>query len=416
MLLSWRATVALVATTALSCTTSTVSAQVTSHRNSPLLRSVRDKSSAQRRNVRYNDTVIHANESYIINGNVAKLGEFPSFAYPDSEYCGATLIWPDVALSAGHCEEGFSQRGTQIYIGGTFQDGRNAPETIGIDWVLPHPDYCDSDDLLRGDLLLVFLKQSSKAKVARLNANPAVPVEKQVLTVVGHGQTEKRAPSMKLLKANLTVLNAKACALSFEQPQLIFALDYVCTSPKPQSACYGDSGGPLLDANGTLVGLVSGGARDCVFPDKPNRYTRISTYTDWIWHAICHYSANPPNGTVCDRYRAKPCSSSHYYTKNATCQFFGILPGVRIHKSDKDKEKCVESCHPLAPSSPIRRRWQCGPCPSSESCPGSFDDDLSPPTTDDSVDPSPSPNNDDLTDDIGDGGDNADDAVDDKVS
>jgi Trypsin len=180
---------------------------------------------------------------------------------------------------------------------------------------------------------------------------------------------------MKLLKANLTVLNTKACARAYQQPKLIFAPDHVCTSPKPQSACFGDSGGPLFNANGTLVGLVSGGSNDCVFPTLPNRYTRISTYTDWIWHAICHYSANPPNATVCDLYRANPCSSSHYYTRNATCQFFGVLPGVRIHKSDNDKGKCMESCHPIAPTSPLRRRWQCGPCPSNDLCFGSSGDD-----------------------------------------
>lgn len=47
------------------------------------------------------------------------------------------------------------------------------------------------------------------------------------------------------------------------------------------SCSQGDSGGPLV-CNGTLVGVVSGGAEPCSTPQRPTVYTSICHYVDWI--------------------------------------------------------------------------------------------------------------------------------------
>jgi trypsin len=316
----------------------------------------------------FNDTAIDpSTHSFIVNGDRVKAGEFPSFAYPKSTYCGATLIWKDVLLTAAHCEWGFVAN-QPVYIGGTFMDGRNAIETKLIDWILPHPSYSECDNVLKGDIMLVFLKSASSVEHTPINTVTANPVVNQVLTLYGHGATDTGDPSFSLLKANLNVVDTNNCAASFGQSSSIFVPEHVCTSARPESACFGDSGGPLVGQAGYLVGVVSGGSGDCVAPTKPNRYTRVSTYTDWIQHALCHYSASPPSSTICTRYLTNPCTSGRskndgVSSKENVCFFFGVVPGVRVHGTLAGSDTCTEQCHPLIKStSKLKRGWACGPC------------------------------------------------------
>uniref|UniRef100_A0A8C0L492 Kallikrein related peptidase 9 n=1 Tax=Canis lupus dingo TaxID=286419 RepID=A0A8C0L492_CANLU len=48
-----------------------------------------------------------------------------------------------------------------------------------------------------------------------------------------------------------------------------------------RGSCQGDSGGPLV-CNGTLAGVVSGGAEPCSRPRRPAVYTSVCHYVDWI--------------------------------------------------------------------------------------------------------------------------------------
>ena len=45
--------------------------------------------------------------------------------------------------------------------------------------------------------------------------------------------------------------------------------------------CSGDTGGPLVDANGYVVGLVSWGY-GCAAPNYPGVYARMTSVLDWV--------------------------------------------------------------------------------------------------------------------------------------
>jgi secreted trypsin-like serine protease len=55
----------------------------------------------------------------------------------------------------------------------------------------------------------------------------------------------------------------------------------ICIDSTTGGVCSGDSGGPLIDPKGNLVGVTSFGALGCV-PGAPNCFTAVPSYTDWI--------------------------------------------------------------------------------------------------------------------------------------
>jgi len=96
--------------------------------------------------------------SRIIGGTPATEGEYPSFGTSDEANgtCGGSLVAPDVALTAAHCEEAFP-------VGSMWQQGgitRGGGETFVIQEVLRHPAFDANtlaNDVVRA--VLVCLKR-----------------------------------------------------------------------------------------------------------------------------------------------------------------------------------------------------------------------------------------------------------------
>lgn len=77
--------------------------------------------------------------------------------------------------------------------------------------------------------------------------------------------------------------NCEASYRSLSKPHHTIAKTQLCAG-KPTGgvdSCWADSGGPLVDRNNILIGVVSTGV-GCARAGLPGIYTRVSEYIPWI--------------------------------------------------------------------------------------------------------------------------------------
>jgi trypsin len=286
------------------------------------------------------DIPIHNNAS-IVGGQPAGVGEYPSYAtltIGGALNCGASLIWGDVLLSAAHCD--YDYNGENTFIGATKQNPSNAKEIIQMGDTVVHPDF----NFPNSDVMLVFLKKPSTSPLSKWNADPAVPADGEIVTVIGFGATKFNGNvTNDLLKVQLNIVDFATCNKAYGS---INNAVTVCAAANGKSSCQGDSGGPLFNSQGTIVGIVSFGS-SCD-PAIPSGYTRVSTFNQWILKEICLGSANPPSVDVCAPF-SNQCSSKYDCRRGSTVHktFLGV---------------CFNKCS-NNPGRKLSLGWTCGPCP-----------------------------------------------------
>jgi trypsin len=245
----------------------------------------------------------------ISGGTITEPGQYPYFATLASRMCGATLIHPDILLSAGHCQKALAAE-TLVFVGVHEADGIRvtAAETRTIVRQYPHPDL----DFIRwrNDLSIFQLDRPvNSVQPVQLNADPDVPSPNSTLTVIGFGATLTERLSDFLREVDVYPVDPGTCIRQYGSAIIKPAIMLCANNPSPgHDSCQGDSGGPLLDtATGTQVGIVSFGI-GCGDPIFPGVYTRVSAYTNWIHDRICELSAIPP--ADCNATRTNPAADS----------------------------------------------------------------------------------------------------------
>lgn len=184
--------------------------------------------------------------------------------------CTATLLAPNLLLTARHCvspstgeEEVICGRSlfgeptpaTDLYATNAMQLQEDSAWFQGDSVYVPK----EGNDTCGYDVALIILSRNVPAALA----TPAVPrIDREVLAgesyvAVGYGLNDSGHAGARRVRRDLEVAcEPGACGLGVRVSEFV----------GETGICEGDSGGPALDADGKVVGVVSRGAVDCSLP------------------------------------------------------------------------------------------------------------------------------------------------------
>jgi secreted trypsin-like serine protease len=232
---------------------------------------------------------------FVVGGAPVSDGSWPSIVAlvptggpPElTTFCGGTLIAPTVVLTAAHCV--LDAAGAPTPPGHieavTGAENLLAPaDRIAVAEVRIHPGYIVEGDA--PDAALLILSRPAAAPVAAYAAPGQDADVERPGSMAGwgeQGEGSHKYPS-RLVAAPVTIFAGARCR---EMLGAAFHLGETLCAGRLEGGvdtCAGDSGGPLRDATGLLVGITSWGV-GCGRPGLPGVYTRISAISAWIARA-----------------------------------------------------------------------------------------------------------------------------------
>lgn len=190
--------------------------------------------------------------------------------------CGASLVSPDVAVTAAHCVDG----GAAYTVRVGSADRSSGGETSAVGEVLVHPRY---------DFAVLRLTEPVRAQPITIADEAPVGTATRLL---GWGQvTPERGAdngSESLKELDTTLVDSGCTSIS---PQGELCVDSpLDENGVPQGACYGDSGGPAIVRVGDewqLIGATSrSGSDSWTCAEAPSIYTDVTALRDFVDSAL----------------------------------------------------------------------------------------------------------------------------------
>ncbi len=244
---------------------------------------------------------VHAR--YIISGQLAKPGEFPFIAalYSkgstplDGFYCGASLIQPDLLVTAAHCVEGVQVNELSIVVG-VHDIGlvESAYVPHSAEKIFTHAGY-DSFSLVN-DIALIRLTEPAKSNPIDIIDDTRFQwlTTDTEMTVAGWGNMTLEEGSgsnypRRLQKATVDFIDQQTCQ-NLKVPSPYSQLDEfaLCAARDGIELGSGDSGGPLIYQHNEryyLAGIVSW-SLGYASASEPGIYMSVHHYLEWITKAI----------------------------------------------------------------------------------------------------------------------------------
>jgi secreted trypsin-like serine protease len=200
----------------------------------------------------------------IIGGEPVPEGRYPflvSLQQEGQHWCTATLIGPDQVLTARHCTHPSTIPRLTAVIGRAQLSAPGGEERRIVD-VHNHPDLLDVS-------VLTLDAPVYTIEPVALAASGVDPAGTDGIAT-GWGSTDNDGTKPDWLqRVSVPILSKQECAVIHDD--WFVPEGEVCAGSPGAGACYGDSGGPLLqDVEGTLVqvGVVSRG-RDAICAQDP---------------------------------------------------------------------------------------------------------------------------------------------------
>ncbi|XP_016967499.1 trypsin delta-like [Drosophila biarmipes] len=200
-----------------------------------------------------------------------------------SHKCGAVIYSDKILITAAHCIP--ESIGTYtVRVGAT---NRNfGGQVARIANAIVHKGYRVKNGYPTNDIAVIRLQCKLKMgdTVRSIPLADRTPPAGSSASVYGWGRVGLLKPQSDiLLKASVSITNWKSCRQSYRRLTDI-TKGMICAAAPGKSACFFDSGGPLV-SDGKLVGIVSFG-RSCAHPNYPGGYVNVAEYKTWILKAI----------------------------------------------------------------------------------------------------------------------------------
>jgi len=226
----------------------------------------------------------------IYGGDLAEEGQFPFIAHllttrGDGDYvCGSSILDVNTLVTAAHCVEDVLEITASA---GTLNWERPGPNAQIRTSTPPnfafHEDFVFNALTARNDIGYIKVAEPfdfDSEYVQGITIASSEPVPGDIVSAIGWGLTgDFGAPARELSYVeNLEIVEDQIAddyfSNTFEHE------DFICTYQTSGGTCGGDSGGPIVDANGNLVGAVSFGGQFCT--SSPSCYTSLVVFKDWL--------------------------------------------------------------------------------------------------------------------------------------
>ena len=225
--------------------------------------------------------------------------KYPYIAHNND--CGASLVAPNVLLSAAHCAGFFSQSGVEI----GRHDLNNydeAYETFTVAEEVPHPSF--NAITLDYDYMMIRLDGFSSAHPVELDIDLSLDAGLDAV-VMGWGTTSSGgSTSSVLLEAEVDLVSQEQCKAAYKDAAITDRM--ICAARDGRDTCQGDSGGPIIDkSSGKQIGIISWGY-GCADQQYPGVYANVQHQIDWIkgyidlWEGVSPAPTPSPTTLICD--------------------------------------------------------------------------------------------------------------------
>eukprot|EP00111_Clytia_hemisphaerica_P009324 TCONS_00027370-protein len=237
----------------------------------------------------------------IIAGTNALRGSWPwqvVIKFRDSLVCGGVLIAPTHVLTAAHCFQSIP-RGIISLLTVTLGDHRlnkydSGEQNFTITKIDIH-EHFSSPTIFNNDIALLTLNTPARfnehIQPVCLPDSDADVIVNRTCYVTGWGRSSVYSNKMSnsLQQTRLTTLSHSECVNKNNQLLPVSNQMFCAAQINPQlqanSACHGDSGGPLMcketDGSWTLNGLVSWGSAKCDTQDGYTVFVKVSKFIRW---------------------------------------------------------------------------------------------------------------------------------------